>query len=87
MPDELFTARYPKRWGSRMTVTMNDGKKYVRQIDDMSGSTSCPLTPNQEKDKFVGLAQIIPGSRVQKIMETVLAIDGEERLPDLSMRD
>ena len=59
----------------------------IENIDDMSGSTSCPLTPNQEKDKFVGLAQIIPGSRVQKIMETVLAIDGEERLPDLSMRD
>lgn len=87
VPDELFSARYPKRWGSRMTVTMNDGKKYVRQIDDMSGSTSCPLTPKQEKDKFVGLAQIILGSRVREVMETVLAIDGEERLPDLSMRD
>ena len=34
--DPMFTQRYPKRWGCRMSITLQSGEKLVCQIDDMS---------------------------------------------------
>ena len=83
--DDLFTERYPKRWGSRMTVTMNDGTKLVKQIDDMSGSLAVPLSAKQEADKFIGLTAPVMGEeRANKIMEAVLRIEELDRLPNLA---
>ena len=83
--DPLFTQRYPQRWGSRMTVTLNDGQKLVCQIDDMSGSISVPLSPRQERDKFMGLA--IPAfgeKRAEALMGDILNIEKIGNLPNLA---
>ena len=77
---DLFTQRYPKRWGSRMTVTTADGRQYVCQIDDMSGSVAVPLSEKQEQDKFRSLAESKLGQSAQPLMEQLLQI---ERLPAL----
>lgn len=77
---DLFTQRYPKRWGSRMTVTTADGRQYVCQIDDMSGSVAVPLSEKQEQDKFRSLAESTLGQSAQPLMEQLLQI---ERLPAL----
>lgn len=83
--DPLFTQRYPKRWGSRMTVVLNGGQKLVCQIDDMSGSVAVPLLPRQERDKFIGLAVPTLGEkRAETLMEDILNIDGMEKLPNLA---
>lgn len=83
--DPLFTGRYPQRWGCRMTVTMRDASIKTCQIDDMSGSVNKPLTPKQERDKFMGLAQeAFPAEKAGGLLEHILQIDGEERLADLS---
>lgn len=82
--DPLFTARYPKRWGSRMTVTLTDGTQRVCQIDDMSGSVAVPLSPKQEMDKFMGLAEPVMGmERARKLAKAVLDVDALERLSGL----
>lgn len=82
--DELFTSRYPKRWGSRMTVTLRDGSRHVCQIDDMSGSTAVPLSPRQEIDKFTGLAEPALGcERTRALAEDILRIDTLPRLPEI----
>ena len=82
--DELFTSRYPKRWGSRMTVTLRDGSRHVCQIDDMSGSTAVPLSPRQEIDKFTGLAEPALGCEwTRALAEDILRIDTLPRLPEI----
>jgi len=85
VPDPLFTQRYPKRWGSRMTVTLKDGRELVCQVDDMSGSVAVPLSPRQETDKFLGLAGSAFGQeRVRSLLDAILHLESLERLPDLA---
>ncbi len=83
--NELFSSRYPGRWGSRMTVTLKDGQKRVCQIDDMSGSVAAPLSPRQEMDKFMGMAKMALGEeRAGQLCEDIRKIETLKRLPDLS---
>jgi len=83
--DPLFTERYPKRWGSRMTVTLKNREVLVMQIDDMSGSTRVPLTQQQEKDKFLGLAgAVYETDKAKKLMDDILRIDSLDCVPELS---
>lgn len=85
--DELFTRRYPQRWGSRTTVTLEDGQKLVCQIDDMSGSTAAPLSFKQEADKFLGLTVPALGRQeAESLMDKIMTIDTLAALPDLSCR-
>ena len=81
--DPMFTQRYPKRWGSRMTVTTADGRSYVCQIDDMSGSVAVPLSAKQEQNKFCGLAEPLLGGDTPLLMERLLRVDRLESLPKL----
>lgn len=82
--DPLFTRRYPERWGSRMTVTLKDGQKLVCQVDDMSGSVAVPLSPKQERDKFLGLAaSSMDQKRAGALLDAVMRVETLERLPDL----
>ena len=83
--DPLFTARYPKRWGSRTTLHMKDGSVHSVQIDDMSGSTAVPLTEKQELDKFMGLASAaFPEARCQALMKAILQIESLAQLPPMA---
>lgn len=83
--DNLFTQRYPKRWGSRMTVTTTDGRTLTCQVDDMSGSVAVPLSPKQERDKFLSL--VVPEfgqARTDALLNMLLQIETLPRLPDLA---
>ena len=82
--DPLFTQRYPKRWGSRMTVALTDGTRRVCQIDDMSGSVAVPLSPRQELDKFQGLVEPLLGpDGARKLADAVLGVDTLDNLSGL----
>lgn len=82
--DPLFSERYPKRWGSRMTIVFGDGDSLVKQIDDMSGSIACPLTEEQEMEKFLGLAQeAMPAAEAERLIRTITSIETAQRLPRL----
>lgn len=84
IPNELFTRRYPQRWGSRMTVTMDDGTEYIKQVDDMSGSVATPLSGKQEQDKFMGLVTTAFGEeRASRLLSSVLSIEQLDELPSL----
>lgn len=80
----LFSQRYPSRWGSCVTVTLTDGTTWVCQVDDMSGSVAKPLTARQEEEKFRSLAQVWDSSCVEELLGTVMHLEQQERLPDLS---
>ena len=82
--NSMFSERYPKRWGSRMTVELEDGQMLVHQVDDMSGSTACPLTQKQEIEKFKGLVEPILGENVaNELIKSILQIDNLNVLPAL----
>ena len=84
--DSMFSERYPKRWGSRMTVEMEDGQTATYQVDDMSGSTVCPLTERQEIEKFKGMTcQVLGKRKSEKLMRDILNMDALEILPDLTV--
>ena len=82
--DPLFSERYPKRWGCRMTIRLRDGRELVRQIDDMSGSILCPLTKEQEMMKFRDLAkEAMPAKDADRLLGEIMGIEEMQRLPKL----
>ena len=82
--DPMFTQRYPKRWGCRMSITLQSGEKLVCQIDDMSGSVAVPLSQRQEEEKFLNLtAGNMRPEAARKLMEDILHMDELSLLPDL----
>lgn len=83
--DPMFSGRYPKRWGSRMTVRLNNGETKTCQIDDMSGSRAVPMSMQQEERKFMGLAEPAMGTwRAERLKEEILRLETLKELPDLS---
>lgn len=85
--DALFSARYPDRWGCRMTVCLKDGSRLVKQVDDMSGSISCPLTEEQEIMKFRDLAgEAMPAKDADRLIQEIMGIEKMQSLPELSLR-
>lgn len=83
--DPLFSGRYPGRWGCRMTVCLQNGTKFVKQIDDMSGSSADPLTEEQERAKFRFLAHsAMDAERTERLMEHILSIETQSALPELA---
>lgn len=83
--DPLFTSRYPKRWGSRMTITLTDGTQRVCQVDDMSGSVAVPLSSKQEMDKFLGLTEELMGTEeARRLADAILTVETLDKLPDLA---
>ena len=82
--DPLFSGRYPKRWGCRIRITMEDKSQIEKQIDNMSGSWACPLTKEQEIGKFKGLAEkVICEEDMERIVETILTMENAEQIPEI----
>ena len=65
-------------------MTLKDGSTRVCQVDDMSGSVAKPLTACQEEEKFRSLAQVWDSGRVEELLDTVMQLEQQKRLPDLS---
>lgn len=79
--DPVFSERYPKRWGCRMRILRTDGSEIVKQVDDMSGSWACPLTAEQEIEKFTGLAATaIDHVGVERMVKTILNIEKKSKI-------
>ena len=82
--DPLFTGRYPDRWGCRVRLIDKDGSELAVQVDDMSGSVAKPLTEEQEKRKFEGLAgEGIGADRSRKLLRTIMEIEKLDVLKQL----
>lgn len=83
--DPVYSARYPKSWGSRTTLRMKNGECREMPIDEMSGSIKNPLSEKQEKAKFTGLAEAaFEAKRVQELMDAIMKIETLSVLPRLS---
>lgn len=81
---QVFSKRYPRRWGCCMKIFKKDGMVLRIQIDDMSGSRGCPMTRAQELEKFRGLAEPVLGAvRSRELAEEILRIERQERVPEV----
>lgn len=81
--DERFTSQYPKHWGCAMKVTMKDGYVHSYEISDPSGSIARPLTREQAMDKARTFLAVAYAGHENEIMEQILGLYKEERLPGL----
>ncbi len=83
-PSEEYSARYPKRWGCKVTVWLRDGSCMECPVDDMSGSVIVPLTNKQEHDKFIGLAcQGMTADSAEDLYRRIMAVEQCDALPEL----
>ena len=82
--DPLFTSRYPDRWGCRLRLIYKDASELAVQVDDMSGSVAKPLTEEQEKRKFEGVAgEGIGAENARKLLGTIMEIEKLDVLKQL----
>lgn len=82
--DPLFSERYPKRWGCRMTIRFRDGSVSEKQIDDISGSIQRPLTKEQEFVKFRGLAEAaMSGAEAERLLDMIMEMEYAHKMPEI----
>lgn len=84
--DESFTEKYPRHWGCKMVIRMNDGRTFSREISDASGSPESPPTDKQKTDKALGALRPVYGKQAEavlkqlkELMESARMWDGKEK--------
>ncbi len=69
-------AALPRGVSCRMTVTLRDGRKLVSQVDYPKGSIEVPMSDEEIRTKFFGLAGPVVGAvRCERIVKLVDDID------------
>jgi len=76
--DEL-TAAYPQNWGCRLTLTLQDGKKYHKYIVNAKGDHDVPLTLNDLRAKFISLSgSRFSANEIGNIIDDVLDLENKQ---------
>ena len=76
-----FEAVYPSKYPARVTVYMEDGSKYVGEVEFPKGDPEYPATKEEIIEKFLNNAANTVGSiKANRIIELV---DNFEKLPNL----
>ncbi|MDE3749617.1 MmgE/PrpD family protein [Methylobacterium radiotolerans] len=80
--DPALTAMQPKAVPNRLTATLRDGREIVRQVDDVPGFVSRPMTRDDVERKFrMNAGKRLDPLEVRRVLDAFWTID--ER-PDLS---
>jgi len=69
--DAALLADYPRRWPARVVVHTRAGVK-ERQISDVPGDPARPMTKQQIRGKFIGLAEPVLGKAAHHNYEAAL---------------
>jgi 2-methylcitrate dehydratase PrpD len=78
--DPALDAHYPERYTSIVELRLADGRAVSRRVDHARGTPENPLTPDQVRDKYLGLAVPVVGRRrAEAVVDAVERID---RAPD-----
>lgn len=75
VPSDVFTARYPRNWGCRMTVTTTSGEEYGVEVPDASGSVGAPMSAEAVRDKAVGAARKLLGEGAEAALAGILEME------------
>ena len=71
----------PRGVSCRMTVTLNDGRKFVSQVDHPKGSIQNPMSDEELRGKFDSLAAPVVGAR--RAAQIAEVVDGIEKCGDV----
>jgi len=72
----------PRDVSCRMEIVLQDGSRFVSQVDFPKGSIENPMTPEEKREKFNSLASdLLDGRMRRRIEETVFRI---EKVKDVS---
>lgn len=79
-----FEAVYPKKYPARVTVTMEDGTKYIGEVEYPKGDPENPATKEEVVTKFrANAANTIGSVKAERIIELVDKIETLENLDEL----
>jgi len=82
--DPSLTARYPRGIPNRLTVTLTNGKQYVREVEFPRGHAQNPMTDAEVEDKFRTLVEPRYGKeRSDQILRACWELDKLESAREL----
>lgn len=82
--NEDFEAVYPEKYPARVTVTMEDGSKYVGEVEYPKGDPEYPASKEEVMEKFFANATLTIGSvKAKKVVEMVDHIEDVEDIREL----
>jgi 2-methylcitrate dehydratase PrpD len=74
--DDEIQAMFPQKRAVRVTVKLKNGTTFQEKLDGARGTPVNPMTRAEVEDKFRDLATVVlPGSRVEEIIQVVEALD------------
>jgi 2-methylcitrate dehydratase len=69
---------------TRITVTLDDGRRIMRQVDDMPGFPGQPMSRSEVERKFRGnVGRRWPQRRTEDILQALWALERTDDLPGL----
>jgi 2-methylcitrate dehydratase PrpD len=83
--DDEIQAMFPQKRAVRVTVRLKNGTTFQEKLDGARGTPVNPMSRTEVEDKFRDLATVVlPGSRVEEIIQVVEALDEVKSLSVLS---
>jgi 2-methylcitrate dehydratase len=82
--DAALSARYPRGIPNRLTVTLRDGRKLVREVEFPRGHARNPMTDAEVEHKFRALVEPRYGTqRAERLLKACWELDRLSRAGDL----
>src|SRR5262249_31162364 len=81
VPNTEFESLFPKFQPSRVTVTLNDGKKLEQRVDVPKGDPRDPMTEEEIAAKFAAVGRDVIGQeRCARLREVIMNVEREKTL-------
>ncbi|MCL1828393.1 MAG: MmgE/PrpD family protein, partial [Oscillospiraceae bacterium] len=83
--NEEFEAVYPEKYPARVTVTMEDGKKYIGYVEYPKGDPEYPATKEEVVEKYYNNAlNVISKEKADKLAKLVENIENLKDIKELT---
>ncbi|WP_433461916.1 MmgE/PrpD family protein [Spirillospora sp. CA-128828] len=83
--DPIFEARFPSRRGARVTAVTRSGARLTAEAPDRSGSPQNPLPPDRVRQKFLGTAAPVVGTRSSEVLARIACLRTGGDVTDLDL--
>jgi 2-methylcitrate dehydratase len=85
--DQTFTAATPRRFPTRVTVVLNDGRPITSQVDDLPGFGGQPMTRADVEAKFRRYVKgVWPEAQMRDFLDHAWSLDQQPNLAGLFKR-
>ena len=82
--DAALSARYPAGIPNRLTVTLDDGRRLVKEVDHPRGHARNPMTDAEVEYKFRSMAEpLLAESKIIEILDRCWSLDEQTNIGEL----